>query len=92
MIHLQVTKVNYCITNFHKREKISLQHNKLIKCECVCKTHKKVMCQTEEAGREMTEWWGEEVDGCSLDRDHTHTHPDDGKLHQRKQTFRRKQK
>ena len=48
------------------------------------------MCQTEEAGREMTEWWGEEVDACSLDKDHTH--PDDEKLHQRKQTFRRKQK
>lgn len=51
------------------------------------------MCQTEEAGREMTEWcWGEEVDGCSLDKDHMHTYPDDGKLHQRKQTLRRKQK
>lgn len=33
------------------------------------------MCQTEETGREMTEWcWGEEVDGCSLDKDrHAHT-------------------
>lgn len=34
---------------------------------------KKNLCQTEESRREMTEWWGEEVDGCSLDNDHTHT-------------------
>jgi hypothetical protein len=66
---IRITSVN----DFHKRE-MPLQHNKLIKSYVYTKTHTKKKCvKRKKLKREMTEWWGEEVDDCSLDLKITHT-------------------